>query len=91
MKRFLATTGLIIILLSCTFQNQDQPEITVPELREHITYLASKKLEGRMPGTIGDKKAAEYIINDFKSNNLVLHEGTGKQSFDITLGNKLEK
>jgi len=89
MKRFLATTGLFIILLSCTFQNKDQIQITIPELREHITYLASKELKGRMPGTRGDKNAAEYIIKDFKSNNLVLHEGTGKQSFDITLGNKL--
>jgi Zn-dependent M28 family amino/carboxypeptidase len=37
-----------------------------PEIRKHIEYLASDKLEGRAPGTKGEKLAADYIIRAFK-------------------------
>jgi aminopeptidase YwaD len=34
-------------------------------LREHVTYLASDKLEGRRTGTAGANLAAEYIAREF--------------------------
>ncbi|HEV7844014.1 MAG TPA: M20/M25/M40 family metallo-hydrolase, partial [Pyrinomonadaceae bacterium] len=34
-------------------------------LREHVTYLASDKLEGRRTGTAGARLAAEYIVREF--------------------------
>jgi hypothetical protein len=44
--------------------------ITTEELKEHITYLASDKLEGRHSGTIGAGMAANYIANHFQDLNL---------------------
>ena len=41
-------------------------EITKNEMYNHIAYLASDKLEGRFPGTEGDKLTKEYIIKEFK-------------------------
>jgi aminopeptidase YwaD len=34
-------------------------------LREHVTYLASDKLDGRRTGTAGARLAAEYIVREF--------------------------
>lgn len=47
-------------------QAQESEEITVDELTAHIKYLASDELEGRKPGTLGGKLAAEYIRNELK-------------------------
>jgi hypothetical protein len=44
--------------------------ITDEEINQHIKYLASDKLEGRFPGTDGDKLAQEYIIKEFKEYGL---------------------
>ena len=35
-------------------------------IKEHIQYLASDRLEGRYPGTEGDSLAAFYIRNQFR-------------------------
>lgn len=39
-------------------------------LREHVKYLASEQLEGRGTGSEGNRKAAEYIMNQFKKAGL---------------------
>lgn len=36
-------------------------------VRQHITYLASDLLEGRAPGTKGEKLAMDYIIKEFEA------------------------
>ncbi|MFT4033407.1 MAG: M28 family peptidase [Siphonobacter sp.] len=41
--------------------------IKAEDLKKHLTYLASDELEGRGTGTPGQRKAAEYITNHFKS------------------------
>jgi aminopeptidase YwaD len=45
-------------------------EITKEEVYEHIKYLASDKLEGRLPGTTGGTLAMNYIGNEFKTYGL---------------------
>ena len=57
--------------------------ITQMELRSHVRYLASDRLQGRFPGTNGDRKAAEYIRNQFKISSLTLLGDAGFQYFDI--------
>jgi len=57
--------------------------ITQMELRSHVRYLASDGLQGRFPGTNGDRKAAEYIRNQFKISSLTLLGDAGFQYFDI--------
>ena len=44
--------------------------VSVENLKQHITYLASDELKGRAPGTGGEKKAANYIANLFKTYGL---------------------
>ncbi|MEO0480624.1 MAG: M28 family peptidase [Planctomycetota bacterium] len=40
--------------------------ITVEDLREHVEFLASDKLQGRAAGTKGNERAAAYISKCFK-------------------------
>jgi len=40
--------------------------ITIEELKDHISYLASDKLEGRQSGKPGAKLAAQYIADHFQ-------------------------
>lgn len=40
--------------------------ITVEDLRQHLSVLASDEFEGRETGTSGNKKAAEYIAKQFQ-------------------------
>ena len=67
------------ILLSCSAQNgkvedADPMEyantITAEELKEHLYTFASDEFEGRETGEPGQKKAAEYLKNEYKSLNL---------------------
>jgi len=44
--------------------------ITEDEIYVHIKYLASDELEGRFPGTNGDKLAQEYIAKEYKTYGL---------------------
>lgn len=46
------------------------PAITQDDLYEHVKYLASDELEGRMTGTDGARKASEYIATHFNEAGL---------------------
>ena len=41
--------------------------ITIEDLKEHLTILASDEFEGRETGSEGNRKAQEYISNHFKN------------------------
>ena len=41
--------------------------ITADELKQHLMVLAGDEYEGRETGMPGQKKAAQYITNHFKS------------------------
>lgn len=59
--------GLFCVLfIKCSFFSFAQTEIPVEKLKQHITYLASDKLEGRGTGSKGEQKAAKYIAKQFK-------------------------
>ncbi len=47
------------------------PEISIAELSEKLTYIASDELEGRMTGSEGIAKAADYISKIFENQGLV--------------------
>ncbi|MCK5067165.1 MAG: M28 family peptidase [Bacteroidales bacterium] len=72
---------LIPMLFSC--QPRFEEEITVQEIEEHITFLASEELKGRYPGTAEDQKLSEYIAAEFRNAGLDLYEKSGIQHFDI--------
>ena len=64
----------LLILLSPDFALSDEAcenqLILSDEIRAHIRYLASDDLRGRMSGTPGAEKAAEYISSEFKQSGL---------------------
>ncbi|GEP43306.1 M28 family peptidase [Brevifollis gellanilyticus] len=41
-------------------------EITPEDMRQHVTYLASDELDGRLTGTEGEKLATQYVADVFK-------------------------
>ncbi len=88
MQRILFILMAMFILIACQLNKYDDTDITVNELKEAIHYLASEELEGRKAGSTGGKKAATYIADDFRSNNLELYDEDGKQPFEVVLGYK---
>lgn len=66
-------------------------QITPESISSHIRYLASDELKGRMSGTPGADKAAEYISLQFKKAGLkpLGDDHTYFQKFSFTKGIKL--
>lgn len=63
------TSFVLTLLLSLVFLsacNDELPELSDEDfLREHIEWLASDDLEGRLAGTLSEAKAANYISDRF--------------------------
>jgi len=74
---------IALILSSCRNNAIDEPEITIPELQQHINYLASDKMQGRYPGTGGDLESAGYIRDELASWGLLPAFDNGLQAFEI--------
>ena len=49
--------------------------ITASELKEHLYTFASDEFEGRNTGEPGQKKAAEYIVNQYQEIGIEAPEG----------------
>ncbi len=63
--------------------------ITADAYQQHINYLASDELEGRMTGTEGDRLAVEYIKSQFESFGLLpLFDGSYFQNFPFVAEKK---
>lgn len=71
---------------SCSGIRIDNPEISVYELHDHISFLASDSLKGRFPGTPEDKVAAGYILDQFLDFGLTPSYHSGFQYYDINTG-----
>ncbi len=62
-------------------------QTTRENLKRHITALTSDSLLGRESGTIGEKRAADYISGIFKEYGLLeLYPGTGQDFSFVTAG-----
>lgn len=57
---------VLIILIAIASQAQGQSQAEIGNIQKHISYLASDKLNGRAPGTKGEKLAQKYIVAEFK-------------------------
>lgn len=64
--------------------DSDETENVKPEvLNKHVSYLASDELKGRLTGSVGEQKAADYISAQFKALGLKPYSGkTYLQKFD---------
>lgn len=73
---------IAVLLFSC--KNQVSREINDSELQDHVKFLSSDSLKGRMTGTEGDSLAALYIRDQMLLSGLIpLGEG-GFQKFEVT-------
>lgn len=86
-KRIISLLPLLLLpgllaITGCSF-NKENPDITTDELFQHISYLASDSLKGRLPGTEEDRLAALYIAEEFSKAGLQLMADGGLQAFEV--------
>ncbi|MBL9116238.1 MAG: M28 family peptidase [Verrucomicrobiaceae bacterium] len=73
-------------------KSSSSPEVKAEDLRSHVEYLASDKLDGRLTGTEGEKLATQYVADFFASLKLVPagDKDTWFDDFDFTAGVALD-
>jgi Zn-dependent M28 family amino/carboxypeptidase len=49
--------------------------ITAVDLKKHLLVIASDEMEGRQTGSSGQKKAGDYLINQYKTNTVPFPKG----------------
>ena len=81
-RRILA---ILIILESPEIFAGSSPGITVEELRDHVSFLASDSLKGRKPGTPEDLRAAGYIRRQMERCGVELLGDGGYLRFDVVV------
>ena len=84
MRSTLLYLTALAILAGCAGMPED-PEITGEELFQHLSYLASDSLKGRLPGTPEDELAARYIASEFKKAGLSFLTKGGLQPFEVII------
>ena len=71
--------ALLALLVASTAHADPYAKAT---LRERVTYLASKELDGRAPGTAGDVAARAWVVERFTASGLTpAFEGSFEQPF----------
>jgi aminopeptidase YwaD len=78
-------SGLILfVFLVSSCASTKTAGVSEKELQEHIEYLASDQLQGRLTGSEGDSLASEYIKNMLLSYGFKPLVGDGFQRFTVT-------
>ncbi len=78
---------IILFLINFCFPSGGSDGITAAEIIDHIRYLSSDHLKGRVPGTSGSKKAIRYIEKEWKASGVIPAGEKGyQQSFEFTSG-----
>jgi aminopeptidase YwaD len=71
MKNQLSSFLLVLsFIFSVSAQKAQKPDVVEQNLRKHVGYLASAKLEGRRTGEKGANSAAGYVMNNFANAKL---------------------
>ncbi len=83
MVRFIPVL-FVLLIGACSGIRIDNPEISIEELHDHISFLASDSLKGRFPGTPEDRVAAEYILDQLIDFGLTPLDSSGLQYYEIT-------
>ncbi|WP_445737650.1 M28 family peptidase [Mariniflexile sp.] len=71
------------VVMPSTLKAKNNHLVTSDELKDIVTYLASDALQGRDTGSEGIEKAAVYIENIFKENNIKPYFKTYRDSFNL--------
>jgi len=72
---FLLTAAAVLAGCGGAARQTLSPPISPTVYERHIATLASDEFEGRKPGTAGERKTIEYLVNEFKA--LGLAPGNG--------------
>ncbi|RZN82633.1 MAG: M20/M25/M40 family metallo-hydrolase [Winogradskyella sp.] len=99
MKKYSTLLIIFCIITSCAFKtkanngangksgnevkNSEIIEIKADDIKKSMEYLASDELEGRATGTKGIEKAAIFIENYFKKNNIKPYFETYRDTFKL--------
>jgi aminopeptidase YwaD len=69
------------------------PDVSARQVQAHLKYLSSDELVGRLSGTPGAEKAAQYVVREFKSYGLSPGGGNGGylEPFNFVAGVRLGK
>lgn len=70
---------LLLLVFSCGAQNK----IEQKSIKASLEYLASDALEGRSTGSVGIEKAAVFIEDFFKNNNIKPYFKTYRDTFNL--------
>ena len=71
------------VIMSSLSKSENVNIVSIEDVEESLYYLASDELQGRNTGTEGIEKAAVYIENSFKKNNIKPFFKTYRDSFKI--------
>lgn len=85
---------IVALLISCNTNKKaadgktsndgsTKPEITTQDIKVSMEYLASDELEGRATGSKGIEKAAIFIENYFKKNDIKPYFETYRDTFNL--------
>lgn len=94
MPPILAFRAVIYFSLALSFMHapramggvkQALDSLTPDELFRHVRVLASDEFEGRAPGTPGEDKTVNYLVNQFKSLGLAPGNPDGTYIQDVPL------
>lgn len=90
MKTKLFLLSSLLLVAACSPKPALNPEITVDDLKAHVSYLASDELMGRRGGSEYEKMAADYIVKAFERFGLEPAGTNGYyQAFPVTLGTRM--
>lgn len=82
MRNIFRTISILFILIILSFNANSQ--VTVQKLQDHIKYLSSDALVGRLTGSPGDSLAALYIRDKLISYGFKPLVGDGFQRYKVT-------
>jgi aminopeptidase YwaD len=82
--RNIIKTALPVIFIILIFSCQGYRKVTISELENHIKYLSSDSLKGRLTGSAGDSLAAVYIRTELSSYGFKPLAGDGFQRYKVT-------
>jgi Zn-dependent M28 family amino/carboxypeptidase len=75
---------VLAVTISCTSQKTSVTDvnpteyintITAADLKTHLTIVSSDEMQGRETGSVGQKKAGEYLISQYKANTVPFPKG----------------
>ncbi|MBU3823065.1 M20/M25/M40 family metallo-hydrolase [Flavobacteriaceae bacterium XHP0103] len=81
MKKVLIASVILILIVFLGFKIFENDDVSEEELRVVTSYLASDELEGRDIASVGIEKAAVYLENVFKKNNIKPYFETYRDNF----------